>query len=254
MSNSYETFIELVAPFFEHNGFQYYTPKGVMWNAELMTKEWRKNRNWKSQADLQTPGYEWYSYDVRFDSFESGIFLKEGNHFTQYIKLQPSTKKTTVLIFGIDVPVINDFLNRLTDKVGKIERKFAPFSTVYIDTHYGFPSESTIGDWYLGYSSQKKSNESYDKLKAHYEGLVSAFFEQTNSIQGLCIWLKEIDYYGFDKKISNSKEEKLLIDLYLNYPNLGEIKSKIGQSRNEQIKDNLKKLLRNGTDFLEKYR
>ncbi len=253
MPNSYETFVELVAPFFENNGFQYYTPKSITWNTDLMTKEWRKKRNWKSPADLVIPNYHWFSDDVRFNSFESGVFLKEAKCFTQYIKLQPSTKKTTVLIFGIDVPVINDFLNGLTEKFGKIERKYAPFSTVFIDTHYGFPTESTISDWYLGYSSQKRSKESFDKLKNHYEDLVSVFFEQTINVQELSIWLDGIDYYGFDKKISNSREEKLLIDLYLNYPNINseEIKSKIEQSKNQKIKDSLGNLLRNGTDFLE---
>lgn len=256
MSNTYENFIELAAPLFENDGFQYFTPKSITWNGELMSKDWRKERNWKSQTDLRIPDYQWFSNDVRFDSFESGVFVKKSTDFSQFIKLEPSTRKTIVLIFGIDVPMVNDFLNSLTDEFGKIGRKYAPFSTVFIDTHYGFPTETTIREWYLGYSSQKKSRESFDKLKDHYEDLVTVFFEQTTNIQDLRIWLKEIDYFGFDKKISNSKEEKLLINLYLNYPdiNVEEIESKIEQSRNEQTKNNLKNLLRIGAEFLEKYR
>jgi hypothetical protein len=210
----YQTLIERIESFFTEKGFVFNIPPYEVWLEKEIGDEFYENKGWKTYLTREH-NYKWFEKEDDHDSyFMSGYFSKSNGSTTELIQLNISSKKTVVPVYGLDLPEINKELNDLSNKVGRVKRTYTPFSTLYHDMMWSTwtGGMDDVNDVFLSYASDKKMNETINKIKDNINSNVEAFFQRGIS-EKLLNQFQEYNFFNFRNggNIGTLENEELIM-------------------------------------------
>ena len=161
-------------------GYHFNIPNYDSWLNQKTTDDFFRTKGWKTYQ-VRKYNYNWFDQDDEYDSyFASGYFSRIKTESTELVQLGISTKKTVVPVFGLDIPAISEKLNKIAQKVGKVDRIYTPFATLYHDMKWSTWTGDVhdVHEVFLGYASDKQMSQSIKKIQEYLDDTIEAFFQR----------------------------------------------------------------------------